>query len=250
MDGLVKDAGVCMEIGYAFGRDLPVGVLSTSFIWSGVTDTTIDWPLDPILSRMASVKIFAYTMPAGEKYQEANEQLESGAVRRFVLACLDRLKSPVSQRQPNQSARNSVYVDFGGASLPWAAEAQESCCRILSERRVRATGARRFLPDSLKSVESIRRAAAADMASASSAQILIVSSDCALTDPGTAALLGLGKARGARLILHSSNAVWYMGVGQQQMRANLMLDQAAHRVAKTVAEAADIAATYARSLNA
>lgn len=231
-DGLAKDSGVSMEIGFAAGLGVSVGVLATDFIWEGWADSVKGWQFDPVIHLLSTCSQRVPDWPPSRNGY-LHDQLEHAmsALGVFAEHCLSTFKP--SLRKIRSIRREGIYIDVMGGRYSWARTEQDLLADRCRQSGLRAVVASRYShPDR----GSGRASAARDIESARRSSIIVISGDSPEVDAGTAAIFGLGKAQGAFTILQYSSPVAYVGSGGQTMRVNLMLEQAADVVTASVEE--------------
>ncbi len=242
VDGLAKDSGVLMELGYACGLDLATGVLQTDFIWEGTADHSLEWQFDPVLDHLVDVRHLWPYMAQDKSYESANIRQENAAVETFVESCFRTFGQQRERLALTQPANEGIYVDLMGGRYGWAIDGQEALRQTLGNLGLGVFLANRY--SDLASLGKVRENAKGDILSALRARVAIFSGDAPEMDAGSAVLLGLCKARGCKIILIYSSSLCYRGAGQQVMRVNLMIDQAADTVVSNLQEAAKAAFKY------
>lgn len=232
IDGLAKDSGVLMELGYACGRDLATGVLLTDFMWEGATERDLEWHFDPVLTQLVDVcELHPILASNAHTYEEANLYQELSAVEHFVELCFERFERQVPKLSSTAEAGATVYIDFMGGRYNWAEEEQKELQRTLEMQGIRAAVAERYTD--VSDLERIRENARSDIEKALRCRIALFSGDAPEMDPGAAVLFGLCKAQGRSTVVLYSSPICYCGAGGQKMRLNLMIEQAANRVVTT-----------------
>jgi hypothetical protein len=235
LDGLSKDSGVAMEIGFAYGTGLPVGVLVTDFMGEGFVGSGPRWHVDPIVRIMAAVaEVWPDSSPVRGSYYQTNLVHETMAVSAFVQRCLNELRP--SHPNCNKVSANGmrVHIEIMGGRYEWARSHQQELSDALSRIGWHVTAATRYcVPhDETTFVSAIQR----DLESACAADAILLSGDAAEADAGGSALFGMGRAMQKHLVLISSSATLYAGSGGQIMKTNLMLEYSANIVTRSLSE--------------
>ncbi|MBL7956006.1 MAG: nucleoside 2-deoxyribosyltransferase [Flavobacteriales bacterium] len=236
LDGLAKDSGVGMEVGYAFGLGLPTAILVTDFIGEGYLNTEVKWNVDPVINSMADhVHYKPLHAPSDATYYQMTLNHELDAVREFVQGAFAAFDGRGNQKRPEPPTPvdKIVYIDCMGGRYQWSRQ-----MHALIEEEIRQGGftgqaAQRYttrtMPDLLKQVQR-------DIEHAMEADIAIFCGDAPELDPGSAALFGMCAAMGKWTIYQYTSRQAYKGEGGQEMRVNLMLDQAASQVTTSIEE--------------
>jgi len=127
IDGLSYDSGVGFEIGFCFGKQIPIVVFSLDFYDSSVNSKKIAY--SPMLSEIAHCPKFQYSPsnPCGYK-----DQLKEN-IEQFLSFINKELSSPVYYYPKylfDFSIRNNnkydVFIDFSGLKYEW--------CKILIDK--------------------------------------------------------------------------------------------------------------------
>jgi nucleoside 2-deoxyribosyltransferase len=235
-DGLAKDSGVAMEIGYAYGSGIPIGILLTDFIWEGACSSDAEWLIDPILENMSDICRSISDIPnVASSYYQSNLIQEYDAVRSFVTECFESFlqtqKKPLLKKTSNNKL--SIYIDVMGGRYKWSQYEQDRIKTACETSQISVELPERYQHNSLKTIYS---KAAQDMEKAASASIAVFSGDAPEMDAGSAAIFGMCKSIGIFTIFQYSSEILYKGAGGQKMKINLMIEQAADVVKSSVEE--------------
>ena len=233
-DGLTKDSGVSMEVGFAYGRGLPVGILLTDFIYEGF-DAGHYWTLDPIIACIAThvsvdpdVTLVQPDYSAGhlahllETMRDFVEQFMSGGLARRNTPAIPAAGAP-------------VYCDVFAGRYDWSRRLQAELAEALGRAGVECTVARRYNNSGLSPEEAAQR----DIDAMLGARVLVVSLDGGEIDAGTGALVGLARAMDKQIVMVSTSQVQAVNPDGQRMRINLMIEQAADRLVTDIGAFAD-----------
>ena len=233
-DGLAKDSGISMEIGYAYGINIPIGILVTDFIWEGNDLNDIEWEIDPIIHLMSDcvVSVPRFGM-IHSSYYHSNIEHEHHAVQEFIDRCIDTFSNKHSP--PNCENNNlGVYIDFMGGRYEWSMrETQYIMAALNAELSIPVKTACRYIESK---AESVRDLALLDINSLLHSTIAVFSGDAPELDAGSAALLGLARSKGIFIIFQYTSNIVYKGVGSQRMKINLMLEHAADMITRSTDE--------------
>ena len=243
-----KDSGVCFEIGYAASLGRPLMPVVNDFIdyrydpWGWV------YPLDPVLTVLAPAILKVAGIPAlgtGDRrrlYRRVQDTAINILKERLALAATELVRAPERFTQPiprpaPPGPRPRVHLEFGGGLYEWQRLLTERAQELLAGANLpcdvtvadRYTFAERALDE----------AARADIAAAAGADVLVTLGDGADMDAGSAALQGLARGFGRRVVLYYSGAVrWVAGAGDAEER-NLMLQHSADALVHTLADLSD-----------
>lgn len=217
IDQWPSDAGVAMEIGYAFAAGIPVIGASSSFV-------SLDGghPLEPLLHAHVWIPDHQSSVRGYEAGLREHEHLVDQDVSKEV-ARLIRGASPPGPgtrgyRGDRPSTRGKWLVDVCDGGFEWARRAAITATNALQATGVPveslACGARRLNPEAEVSV--LREC-----------EGLAVWLDAIELAPRTAAAVGIACRLGTPIALVRSAAKPLVGPGGQTMFANLMIEEAA-----------------------
>jgi nucleoside 2-deoxyribosyltransferase len=240
-DGLAKDSGISMEIGYAYGINIPIGILFTDFMWEGFNDNDSEWTIDPIIKLMSDCIV---TVPSFGKvhssYYHSNIEHEYFAVHRFIDECLTTFTTKLSKNTGTKN-KTGIYIDIMGGRYEWSRQAAQYISESLCESfKIPVNIASRYVKSNS---ESIYQYAHQDINLLKQSSIAIFCGDAPELDAGSAALLGLARAQGIYIIFQYSSNIVYKGLGGQKMKGNLMLEYAADIITSSLEETIHIAKT-------
>jgi nucleoside 2-deoxyribosyltransferase len=224
VDGISKDDGVAMELGYAFGLGIPFILCTTDFIKSQATVTGQPYICDPLVDDLAAGIIAEDGFHLFEKlsYEEAHTaglELFAETVATSVIRALR------SERQGFSSSTraipaNGTFVDIAGGKYAYSEQLQI----ILS------AGAKNCFFGSRWNDGCSHDATIRDIERAMSASRCVFFADSAEMDPGSAFLHGLAVSQKIPASLFYSSSVLLTGPGGQSMRRNLMLAESAQHI--------------------
>jgi len=237
LDGIAKDSGVCMEIGYAYSMGIPIGVFSTDFICESFPSHIgcPDLDFDPIVTCISTYQHHYKEMPNGEKlYEKQNQDLENYMVSDFINTCLcefDKLKTFINP--PVYQTNNDLlaYVDIQGGKYEWAKEEQNQIFQKLTSFGLQPMSASRYNIGS-----NVLFNAKVDLDNLLSSKLAIFSADNIEMDTGSAVLFGISVGLNIKTVLLYTSPVVLKGAGGQVMKQNLMIEQAADIVCSSKKE--------------
>jgi len=235
-DGLAKDSGIAMEVGYAYGLGIPIGILLTDFMWEGCFSSDAEWVIDPILEIMSDVCRSIPDVPVvASSYYQSNLLQEYDAVRGFVEDCLKAFCQIQQKSIPKSTsnAKASIYLDFMGGRYQWSQNEQNYIKTVCQQPQIQVCLPQRYQQTSPNALCS---KAIQDIENAAVSIIAVFSGDAPEMDAGSAALFGMCKALGIFTIFQYSSEIVYKGAGGQKMKINLMIEQAADVVTSSVEE--------------
>lgn len=241
LDGIAKDSGVCMEIGFAYSLGIPIGIFSTDFIWEGFPSHSNqqDLEFDPILMRIATYhKHFTQTPTSSEYYGGQNQILEIRMVSEFIENSLnefDKLEYFTHIPVLSASDKTYAYIDIQGGKFEWAAEEQEKIGQKLMSLGVNPTYAMRYQILSNDNSD-IKLKAQKDLENLLQSKVAIFSADNIEMDSGSAALFGISVGLKIKTALLYTSPTVLKGAGGQEMKLNLMIEQAADIVCSSKEE--------------
>ena len=236
-DGICKDEGISFEIGYAFGRNIPIFVINTDFIWYAVGEK--EYCLDPVIEYMASSYMQYYSIENKGNFKEAliasQTQAFSNAAKKISLMIGKREYKNITGLDIDNHI--DVFIDFGGGKYEYQREYALQIKNELSQYNIKVEMADRYCKleeiDNLHcGLDDIKRLLASDC--------YVCLGDEVELSSGTAALLGLAKSNNKKIILYESSNVKIHGENGHQMKKNLMIDFSVDVVAKRKEEIVDI----------
>ena len=121
-DGICKDEGISFEIGYAYGKGIPIFIINTDFIWYAIGEK--EFLFDPIVSTMCSGYFHQYAISENSSFYEA---LISSQKRAFELAAEKIAELLTKKTIPScvfceDLSNHKVFIDFGGLRYEYQRE--------------------------------------------------------------------------------------------------------------------------------
>ena len=240
-DGLSKDEGVCMEIGYAYGIGRPIILVMSDFVradFKGVPDS--EHLVDPVIGAIASKIIYQYSISETEasfrdQLQASLEMLYSKVEEETYLLSLKDAKKAEEHRQEipiTLDLKYDVCIDFGGGLFEWQRILQERLAENLIHNGSSVTICDRYsyYANHVNDV-AITDLGWRDIKKVQSSKIVVTCSDSTEMDSGTAALQGFSRAVGKKVLLYNSKTTNMVGDTKYRSSRNLMIDYSAHKIA-------------------
>lgn len=232
-DGVSKDEGICMEIGYAYALSKPILLIATDFlVYRLKQNPSFQFYYDPILERMTGRLIRNCTLPQASNFEQrllaAISSLHTQVSDEVValIAQPNKFTSPMPAQIPKPVQHPIVLLEFGGGLFEWQRILTSRLYDLLKQKvDCDIVVTQRYLGDSTSAYE----AGEEDIALALIADIFVICTDSEEMNAGSAALVGFGKARSKPIILYDSKATLSFAEGAQEMSRNLMIDCAANR---------------------
>jgi nucleoside 2-deoxyribosyltransferase len=227
VDGVSKDDGVAMELGYAFGLGIPFILCSSDFIVSrlGASDLYV---CDPLVDLLAGSVIRDSGLDLiGPLSYEAAHTAGSQRFATTVAANVLRFLSSPSQSPSyldDPLSSNETFIDIAGGRYAYS----EGLEKTVSSSATNLSFGTRWR-DGCSPAALLR-----DLQKAISAKRCIFFADSAEMDPGSAFIHGLAVSRKTPVSLFYSGAVLLTGPGGQAMRRNLMLAESAEHIFSTL----------------
>lgn len=246
-----KDSGVCFEVGYAAALGRPIMPIVNDFIDYHYSPWGWVYPLDPVLCTIAPAILKEATlMPLGpgdprRLYRRAQDAGITHLQERIADAGSELVRAPRQFMHPlpapaPRGARPRVHLEFGGGLYEWQQllldEAQRRLvvaglpCDFSAGRRYEATD------------RPLDEAVRADIAATLGADIVITLGDGADMDAGSAALHGLARGAGRRIVLYYSGALRWVAAARDPEDRNLMLQHSADALIHRLDELPDAVA--------
>ena len=240
-DGVSKDEGICMELGYAYALSKPILLIATDFlVYKLKQSPSVRFYYDPILTRMTGHLIRNCVLPKSGSFEQRLLTAISSLHNRVGDKVTEYILHPdkFTGSLPSPTVRNTerplLLIEFGGGLFEWqqmlaldlqsVLMQQTNCDVAITERYISGS-------------TTARQAGENDIALALAADLLIVCADSEEMNAGSAALVGLGRALNKPIVLYDSKATLSFAEGGQEMSRNLMIDCA---VDKSVSKFDDI----------
>jgi nucleoside 2-deoxyribosyltransferase len=224
-----KDEGISFEIGYAYGRRVPIFVLNTDFIWYALrSNPKYEFVVDPVIQNMVYKYLHSYEIHNEEDVFINN--LYSGLTRAFKKMeeeLYNFLLSPSNYKTKSfefSCKLKNVFIDFCGGKCEYHRSYMEKLKKKIQKLGVNVTTSIRFDPKiDFKDIKLIERGKI-DIENLLKSSVVIFSAEEPEMDSGSAALLGLAKALNKEIILYYSGNIEIHGDGGHKMIKNLMID--------------------------
>lgn len=240
-----KDSGVCFEVGYAAALGRPIMPVVNDFIDYRYDPWGWIYPLDPVICAIAPAILKEATIPplgSGDRrrlYRRAQETGLTYLRERLADAGSELVRDPDQFRHslPPPLApgpRPRVHLEFGGGIYEWQRLLLDEARRRIAAANLPCdlTVARRFEAHDRPLDEATRD----DITALLGATIVVTLGDGADMDAGTAAMQGLARGAGHRIILYYSGAVRWVTASRDAEDRNLMLQQSADQLVRSLAE--------------
>jgi nucleoside 2-deoxyribosyltransferase len=222
IDGMTKDEGVCVEIGWAYAHGLPVILISTDFFEIEIGTRIV--PFDPLLVTAATRIIREPRLEGGEPQ---TFRARVAAAQKRVLTHVTREVQAVAVTPTTRAAKTyaqeaHVYLDFGGELYEWqrrlASQLEETFPHITFMRPQRYTTGD----------------GAVDVRNAARAALAVVGLDGDEAPAGSAFIQGLRWGLRRAVWAYSTKNTRIHGPRGYTSIRNLMLDYSATRTFRTL----------------
>lgn len=242
LDGLSKDEGVCMEIGYAYGVGVPILIILTDFIRREFKEVPESGHLlDPVLLAMATRIVYEYKIPPMEA--SFLDRLTAGLeyVYERIVGEVYLLATTTSPPIDSASVQNSslfdVYIDFGGGHFEWERILQKELSQVLNLMSISAQTSQRYAwcvecPSIPSSSIRVSDFGLRDITNAANAKVVVTCGDGDEMSSGTAAIHGFARALNKKVLLYDSRVTYLVGDEGHRMSRNLMIDYSADKVVR------------------
>jgi nucleoside 2-deoxyribosyltransferase len=270
LDDPSKDEGICMEIGYAAGKKVPILAVVTDFIWYASRYTPgLEYILDPVLLRLIGKLLFINKLPPArvqhkswllkdmmkvkkdyfrriklslnKVINEVSKEVYSMIKRPWDYVSEFSFKIPVERFSDTIGSR--IYLEFGGGMYEWQREyMQRIKQRLLAQGNYEVLFSRRHDPEFQREMyerygeKSLSVLGKTDIESAISSDIIVTCGDENEMNSGTAAIHGLSRALGKKVIMYYSGNMKIVGEGGHEMTKNLMLQYSSDRIVNSLFE--------------
>jgi nucleoside 2-deoxyribosyltransferase len=243
VDGVSKDDGVAMELGFAFGKGTPYILSTSDFVWQEPRNTSIRFICDPLVDHFSSSKVAVNSSEQLDRtlsYRIAHLnllKLLSVEVANNVVRILSAPPKP-TQASPTINAKvPHVYVDIAGGRYAWSSLFESEICKTCRFERI--IFGRRWLDGCSGAAIEI------DFDNLRQCSLCVIIGESAEVDAGSAFLHGAAVALGIPVALFYSRQSITRGPGGQTMWRNLMLAESSTWQPTSIAELAQLA--YASS---
>lgn len=252
LDGLSKDEGVCLEIGYAYGKGIPIVALFTDFIqreFKGFPESA--HIADPVLLAMITKVVRNYRIVEAEKpFAERLRLSQNTALEDLKEAVYETLIESSTEKRLDAGEKYDVYIDIGGGQFEWERRIQQELSTELIGMGYSVEISRRNFDlntlndDSVSARQRIIDFGKRDIEAALSARVIITCADMEEMSSGTAAIQGLALAFGKNVILLDTRTNDLVGDGGHRMSRNLMIDYSADIVARSQKDISGLVSKY------
>jgi len=232
-DGICKDEGISFEIGYAYGKGIPIFIINTDFIWYAMDNK--EFIFDPIVEKMCSGYLHQYQIMESGSFYDSLMLSQKGA---FDLAA-ERISNLLNENKvPNSSilrgnSTYDVFIDFGGGKY----EYQREYTKWIEEKLIAMNMSVKV---SNRYSKKGQTSAAEDIENVLNSTYYVCLGDEVEINSGTAALMGLARCNRKRIILYESSNLEIHGENGHCMKKNLIIDFSVDKVAKTKKQIVDI----------
>lgn len=232
-DGICKDEGISFELGYAYGKGIPIFIINTDFIWYAMENK--EFIFDPIVERMCSGYLHQYQIKEHDSFYDSLMLSQKGAYDLAAERISDILsentifKSSISK----ENLMNDVFIDFGGGKYEYQREYAKWIKEKLTSMSISVKMSNRY-----SRIE--QTSALEDLENLLNSKYYICLGDEVELNSGTAALMGLARCKGKKIILYESSNLEIHGENGHCMKKNLMIDFSVDKVAKTKKQIIDI----------
>ena len=224
VDGISKDDGVAMELGFAFGKGTPYLLCTSDFVWQEHRNTTIRFICDPIVDHFSTGNVAVNSSERLDRtlpYHTAHLSLLESLSEEVGHSVVKVLTAPAKQPKPTliRCETASVFVDIAGGRYAW--------CNLL-ENEIRKSCRFKNIVFSSRWLDGCSGATIEkDLKNLCRCRLYVVFGDAVEVDAGSAFLHGAAVALGLPIALFYSRQSVIRGPGGQTMWRNLMLSESA-----------------------
>lgn len=235
-DGICKDEGISLEIGYAFGKGVPIFIINTDFIWYKLSEE--EYIFDPIIESMYSGYHHHYNINRKGEFFESlvNSQNYTFKIAGEKIKALIDNMSLNNNIVPNNLNKVDVFIDFGGNKYEYQRELTSWLKESLIKKGIKVEISQRFFKNN---EQSIKEKARIDINNLINASYFLFLGDEVEVSSGTAALLGLSKSLNKKSIMYESSEMEIVGENGHKMKKNLMIDFSVDVVTKSKQDTLD-----------
>ena len=241
-DGLSKDEGVGIEIGYAYGRRIPILLAMTDFVRTAIKDKAQSMHLlDPIIEVMATSVLYQYQIPEGDAAYR--DRLVSALG--ILYSDVERELKPIILNLPDHFVRRDVggsiktkqiCIEFGGGQFEWQTILATQVSELLEARGYSCVITDRYSIARTRSgnTTSMQALGELDLRKLEESELLITCSDMLEMASGTAALQGYARSLDKNVLLYDSKTTDMVGDNNYKSSRNLMVDNSANATVSSV----------------
>lgn len=234
-DGLSKDEGIGFELGYAYGKGLPIIAIFTDFMrreYKGVSGS--EHITDPVILNMITVIVQEYNVvDSDNSFKVKLRKTISKLYRRLTIEVSEILSHESYQNLIVPSESLDVYLDFGGGQFEWERQMQGVIATELLSMGYSVQVWQRYNPHE-PSTETdyqwVISRGRQDIDHLLSAKVVITCADMEEMSAGSAAIQGLARAMNKNVILVDTRSTDLVGDGTHRSSRNLMIDYSANEV--------------------
>lgn len=240
-DGICKDEGISFEIGYAYGKEIPIFIINTDFIWYAIENK--EFLFDPIVEKMCSGYLHQYQIIENGSFYDSLMLSQKGV---FDLAA-EKISNLLGAKKVFQSSifkenmMYDVFVDLGGGKYEYQREYAKWIKEKLTSMNISVKVSNRY--SRIEQTSAIE-----DLRNLLNSTYYVCLGDEVELNSGTAALLGLARCKRKKIILYESSNIEIHGENGHCMKKNLMIDFSVDKVAKTKKQIIDIIAEEEKCL--
>lgn len=240
-DGICKDEGISFEIGYAYGKEIPIFIINTDFIWYAIENK--EFLFDPIVEKMCSDYLHQYQIIENGSFYDSLMLSQKGV---FDLAA-EKISNLLGAKKVFQSSISKenmmydVFVDLGGGKYEYQREYAKWIKEKLTSMNISVKVSNRY--SRIEQTSAIE-----DLRNLLNSTYYVCLGDEVELNSGTAALLGLARCKRKKIILYESSNIEIHGENGHCMKKNLMIDFSVDKVAKTKKQIIDIIAEEGKCL--
>lgn len=232
-DGICKDEGISFEIGYAFGKGIPIYIINTDFIWYSIEGK--EFRFDPVIEYMSSGFTQFYKIEQGNSFKDALFNGQNRAFRMAASEISEKLNVPKVYKKVRSTSLKSidVFIDFGGGRYEYQREYATWIKEELERHNINVEISNRYneMADS-----DIYQCGYVDVERVLNTNYFICLGDEIELNAGVAALMGLARCNNKRIILYESSNIEIHGENEHHMKKNLIIDFSIDKVAKSKEE--------------
>lgn len=251
LNGIAKDEGICFEIGYAYALGITVFVGVTDFFKIKIPGKKpVEIALDPVLLNMVTELVHITNTTAQGTYEEQQSAHITACMKKLISLANPYLTETQQILQPKNGTNDTknVHLEILGGQYEWAHIIEDMLTNKLGNT-FRITTSQRFSAENLETVENtedVLKLGRQDIDDVLNADIVVICADSAEMDAGSATLHGFARGLNKYVILYDSKTTGYIANGGHVMSRNLMIDQSADYIAKTIDEIAGAIAKWVR----
>jgi hypothetical protein len=234
-EGICKDEGVSFEIGYSFGRNIPILLINTDFIWYANND--YEFLFDPVIDYMISGYVHQFKIEQDFTFYLSLVKSQENTFKSVATKVKEILKCNSNNKlseliKSKVSNPKFIFIDFGGERYEHQRVLLNKLIDDISDKN-RICVSHRHNPDNHQSHSEKGQK---DIENILKSKAFVFWGDEIEINSGTAALLGLAKSMNLRTIMYETSNIEIHGENNHKMKKNLIIDYSVDLIINSIDE--------------